>query len=74
MTPIAEELPSPNAAPESSIAPDFEIDQREEFAQFFLGNPREILFYLRILAKRRSLFTAYLDEGTDFFLDRKSVV
>ena len=68
MTPIAEELPLPNAAPASSIVPDFEIDQREEFAQFFLGNPREILFYLRILAKRRSLFTAYLDEGADFFL------
>ena len=67
MTPIAEELPLPNAAP-ASIAPDFEIDQREEFAQFFLGNPREILFYLRILTKRRSLFTAYLDEGADFFL------
>ena len=62
MTPIAAELPIPN------IVPDFEIDHRDEFAPFFLSNPREILFYLNILAKRRSLFTAYLDEGTRFFL------
>lgn len=68
MTPIAEQPQLPDAASASSVAPDFEIDQREEFAQFFLRNPREILFYLNILAKRRSLFTAYLDEGTNFFL------
>ena len=68
MTPTTEDKPLPSAASPNSIAPDFEIDQREEFAQFFLGNPREILFYLHILAKRRSLFTAYIDDGTDFFL------
>ena len=43
-------------------------DRPKEFAPFFLRNLREILFYLRILAKRRSLLTAYLDEGADFFL------
>jgi len=58
MTSIAKEL----------LIPDFEIDHRAEFAQFFLSNRREILFYLNILAKRRSLFTAYIDEGTCFFL------
>jgi len=62
MTPITEELPLP------TLVPDFEIDHRDEFAPFFLSNPREILFYLNILAKRRSLFTAYLDEGAHFFL------
>lgn len=58
MTSIAKELP----------IPDFEIDHRTEFAQFFLSNRREILFYLNILAKRRSLFTAYINEGACFFL------
>lgn len=62
MTPIAEELP--NTGP----APDFEIDHRNEFAQFFLSNQREIIFYLNVLAKRHCLITAYVNEGENFFL------
>lgn len=58
MTKITEDLPTP----------DFEIDHRDEFAPFFLGNQREVLFYLNLLAKRRSLFTAYIDQGSCFFL------
>ncbi|HEX6736368.1 MAG TPA: flagellar brake protein [Azonexus sp.] len=49
-------------------APDFEIDHPELFAQFLLDNPPEILFYLNQMAKRRCLFTAYLDGGHSFFL------
>lgn len=58
MSPQTEELP----------LPDFEIDHHKEFAQFFLSNRREIVFYLSSLAKRRSLFTAYVNEGQQFFL------
>jgi c-di-GMP-binding flagellar brake protein YcgR len=50
------------------LAPDFEIDHPEIFAQFLLGNRLEILFYLNLLAKRRCLFTAYIDDGRRFFL------
>lgn len=53
---------------EELTAPDFEIDHPELFAQFILGNPLEISFYLNLLAKRRSLFTAYIDQGERFFL------
>jgi len=48
--------------------PGFEIDQTEIFAQFLLHNPREVLFYLDLLAQRRSILTAYIDEGRHFFL------
>lgn len=48
--------------------PDFEFDHPQDFAQFFLRTPREILFYLNLLAKRRSLFTAYMNDGEQFFL------
>ena len=47
---------------------DFEIDQAQEYAQFLLSNRREIIFYLNILTKRRSLFTAYINEGKQLFL------
>lgn len=49
-------------------APDFEIDHREDYAQYFLSNPREISFYLNLLAKRGSLVTAHIDAGKLFFL------
>ncbi|MDR1995082.1 flagellar brake protein [Azonexus sp.] len=48
--------------------PDFEIDHPEVFTQFLLVNPPEILFYLNLLARRRCLFTAYIDDGRRFFL------
>ncbi|MCL2523654.1 MAG: flagellar brake protein [Betaproteobacteria bacterium] len=53
---------------EQQPIPHFEIDRPESFAQFLLDNPREILFYLRLLAQRRCLLTAYLDAGQHFFL------
>lgn len=48
--------------------PDFEIDHKDVFAQFLLNSPREVNFYLNLLAKRRSIFTAYINEGQNFFL------
>ena len=54
--------------PEEPPILGFEIDQAQEYAQFLLLNRREIIFYLNILTKRRSLFTAYLNEGKYFFL------
>lgn len=48
--------------------PDFEIDHRNEFAQFLLSSRREIIFFLNLLARRRSIFTAYINEGRHFFL------
>jgi c-di-GMP-binding flagellar brake protein YcgR len=49
-------------------APDFEIDHPDDYAQYFLGNPREISFYLNLLVKRGSLVTAHIDDGKLFFL------
>ncbi|WP_265948195.1 flagellar brake protein [Dechloromonas sp. A34] len=48
--------------------PDFEIDHPEVFGQFLLSNPREVNFYLNLLAKRRCILTAYIDGGHQFFL------
>lgn len=48
--------------------PDFEIDHPEEFAQYFLNNPREIALYLNLLSKRGNIITAHLNEGRQFFL------
>ncbi|KAB2925411.1 MAG: flagellar brake protein, partial [Dechloromonas sp.] len=48
--------------------PDFEIDHPETHAQFLIGNPLEIQFYLHLLSKRHCLFTAYIDNGRQFFL------
>lgn len=58
MTSSIEELP----------APDFEIDNQDDFARYFLSNPREISFYLNLLVKRGSLITAHIDDGKLFFL------
>lgn len=52
---------------EESAIPDFEIDHHGEFAQFFLSDQSEILFYLNLLARRHSQLTAYIDEGRKFF-------
>jgi c-di-GMP-binding flagellar brake protein YcgR len=46
----------------------FEIDSPTEFGQFFLKSRREIVFYLQLLAKQRSIVTTYLDGGQHFFL------
>lgn len=53
---------------EELAAPDFEIDHPRAFAQFLLDNPLEIQFYLNQLIARRSLLTAYIDDGRSFFL------
>ena len=53
---------------EDQPKPDFEIDHPEKYAQFFLGSPREVSFYLSLLVKRGSLLTAHLDGGNEFFL------
>jgi c-di-GMP-binding flagellar brake protein YcgR len=53
---------------EELALPDFEIDHHDEFGQFFLGNPIDIEFYLGLLARRRNIVTAYVNEGRQFFL------
>ncbi len=53
---------------EELALPDFEIDHPDLFAQYLLGNRQEILFYLNLLAQRRALFTAYVNDGRYFFL------
>lgn len=53
---------------EAFSRPDFEIDHPDTFAQFLVSDEREIVLYLNLLAKRRSIFTAYLDEGQQYFL------
>lgn len=54
------------APPEEALR--FEIDHLDEFGQCLLTEPREIEFYLGLLVKRRSIFTAYIDAGERFFL------
>ena len=49
-------------------APFFEIDHPDEFAPYFLDNPREITFFLDLLKKRGCILTAYLNDGRQFFL------
>lgn len=58
MNTVIEELP----------VPDFEIDHPDEYAQYFLSNPREISFYLNLLVKRGCLVSAHIDAGQQFFL------
>lgn len=57
-----------NNSHERSPAPDFEIDHPELFAQFILQGAREVRFYLDLLARQRSILTAYIDAGENFFL------
>lgn len=54
-------------APLDEALPRFEIDQKDEYGQFFLTDAREIEFYLGLLVKRRSIVTAYVDTGEHFF-------
>lgn len=56
------------AITEEPLLPNFEIDHQKEFSKFFLSNRREVIFYLNIMAKRHCLFTAYINEGANFFL------
>ena len=48
--------------------PDFEIDHRNDYAQYLLSDPQEISHYLKQLANRGKLLTAHLDGGKQFFL------
>ena len=48
--------------------PDFEIDHRNEYAQYLLSDPQEISHYLKQLANRDKLLSAHLDGGKQFFL------
>ena len=57
-----------SASVEEASPPDFEIDHQDIFGQFLMENPREIAFYLDLLAKRHSILTAYINEGQQFFL------
>ena len=53
---------------EEQVTPVFEIDSPDEFGQFFLKTRREIVFYLQLMARQRSITTVYLDDGQNFFL------
>lgn len=53
---------------EESTQAFFEIDHPSEFGQFILSSRQEIIFYLRLLAKQRSIVTVYINGGEDFFL------
>ena len=48
--------------------PDFEIDHRNEYAQYLLSDPQEISHYLKQLSNRGKLLSAHLDGGKQFFL------
>lgn len=52
----------------TSIPVDFEIDHQEEYGRFLLGDRLEILFFLNALVRRGNLVTAYIDDGSTFFL------
>lgn len=56
------------AAPPSAIPVDFEIDHDDEYGRFLLGDRLEILFFLHALIRRGNLVTAYIDDGSMFFL------
>lgn len=53
---------------EETSVPVFEIDQPENYGQYILGNPLEILRHLRTLQEQRHFITLYLDAGQRFFL------
>jgi c-di-GMP-binding flagellar brake protein YcgR len=48
--------------------PVFEIDQPATYGKYLIHSRAEILVHLRALLKNRTLVTAYLDEGEQFFL------
>lgn len=53
---------------EEAPLPVFELDQPDRYRQYLLTNSFEIRFYLNQLCKKRSIATAYLDEGRSLFL------
>lgn len=53
---------------ENSTSAFFEIDSPAEFGQFIITNRREIVFYLQLLARQRTIVTTYIDDGQRFFL------
>jgi c-di-GMP-binding flagellar brake protein YcgR len=53
---------------EEAPLPVFELDQLDRYRQYVLTNSFEIRFYLNQLNKKRSIATAYLDEGRSLFL------
>ena len=55
-------------AHQESSLPFFEINHPETYRQFFLINPREILWHLTTLQKKHAFTTLYLDAGQVFFL------
>lgn len=50
------------------VPPNFEIDHPNEYARYFLRTPREIAFYLSLMAERKVMVSVYLDDGESFFL------
>lgn len=52
----------------ASTPVDFEIDHEEEYGRFLLRDRLEILFFLNALIRRGNLVTAYIDNGSTFFL------
>lgn len=46
----------------------FEIDQPDQFGQFILNNPLEILRNLQALTKQGGFVSVYFDRGENFFL------
>jgi flagellar brake protein len=46
----------------------FELMEAEDYRNYLLHNPTEILFVLRGLLRAGDLITAFFDEGNDFFL------
>jgi c-di-GMP-binding flagellar brake protein YcgR len=57
-----------NPVSEETSVPVFEIDQPENYGQYILANPLEILRHLRLLQLQRHFITLYLDAGQRFFL------
>ncbi|HLO64338.1 MAG TPA: flagellar regulator YcgR PilZN domain-containing protein [Azonexus sp.] len=55
-------------SPEEFSLPDFEIDRRDEYAQYILDQQPDILFYLQLLARQSEPISAYIDDGRQSFL------
>lgn len=54
--------------PEEHPLPEFELDHRDEYAQYMLDQQQDVLFYLNLLAKQREPISAYIDDGRQSFL------
>jgi c-di-GMP-binding flagellar brake protein YcgR len=68
IAPFPTAINSMSTLQEDSTQAFFEIDHPSEFGQFILSSRQEIIFYLRLLAKQRSLVTVYINNGQNFFL------